>query len=330
MNKEITLAYIAGAFDGDGSFSLIKSMHGAAKSPLYFPLIQLANSNKKLTDLLESELGGSVKTRDSYIGKDKSVRLPSHQWRVEKSIQCLPILEQLIPYLTIKKHRAASLRDYIIENPFIRGSNILSNSVLMRRERSYLKMRSFNDFPDNSGELFSKQKRINSTDDIFWSYVAGLMDTDGSFSLKRENRTSGGSKSPVYTPSILLTMVDCRAVYKIMNNFIGGNLIIVKAKTTTNGFCYRFSITSRKSAIDFLKKCIPFLLLKKEVASELLYFCENTQRLNGIKQIPEDQILFRQKYYCRIKELNYGVSKSSLIDLKPVVVENQPATRGKI
>jgi hypothetical protein len=318
-NREVRLAYLAGALDGDGSFSLIKATAAAARSPLYYPMIQLANVKKELIELFMQEFGGSYTTRKSYIGKDGGTRQECYQWKREKSDHCFPVLENIIPYLIIKKERAMFLRDYIINNPFVRGSNVLDGSILMSREKAHIKMRSFNDKPHTNCELLSISKRNSSDSDTFWSYIAGIMDTDGSFSLKRENRKSGGSISPVFTAQISLSMTDCRSIYYLMNNFIGGNLMLVEAKTATNGFCYRFSITSRKNAIVFLKKCIPFLRLKKEVAIKLLEFCETFQDASGNRKLTDSVIEQRNSYYSYITQLNkYGVYKSPLMDLKPL------------
>lgn len=318
MVEGIKLAYLAGALDGDGSFSLMKATSHTSKSPLYFPLIQMANAHKKLIDLFVESFGGSERIRGAYTGRDGASRRISYQWKLEKSVKCKPFLDSIIPFLVIKKQRAQLLRDYILNNPFMRGAGKINDETLFNRERSYLKMLSFNQNPNTSGELLNKSKRKNSEDRLFWSYVAGLMDTDGSFSLKRENRKSGGSKSPVYTPSILLTMVDCRAIYFIKNNFDGGSILVVRAKTTTNGMCYRFNITSRADAINFLEKVIPFLVLKKNVAEHLLYFCKNVELANGRNGVNDDQKLFREKCYVSIRQLNNGVVKSFLMDLKPL------------
>lgn len=319
MNQDLKLAYLAGALDGDGSFSLIKGTSSSSISPLYYPMIQFANAKKEMIDLFHDEFGGSVNLRRAYTAKDGRERKISHQWKLEKAPKCLPFLETIIPHLIIKKQRAEFLRDYIINNPFIRGSNRLSNDTLALRERAYLKMRSLNDNPDTSGELYSKAKRKNSYEDYFWAYVAGIMDTDGSFSLKREIRTTGGSKSPVFTVSILLSQVDCRAIYHIMNNFVGGNMMVIKSKSTASGFCYRFSITSRKSAILFLQRCIPFLYIKKDVAQKLLEFCETFKGSHGKGGVSKEQNCIREQCCTAIKELNkYGVSKFPLIDLEPL------------
>lgn len=316
MNKEIELAYFAGVLDGDGSFSLIKSFAKKSRSPLYYPMIQLASANSDLINLFKSKFGGYTTLRNAYIGKDGSVRLVSHQWKSEKSARCLPLLEVVIPYLRIKKERAQYLKDYIVNNPFMRGSNKLSDQLLAQREKAYLKMRKFNDKPSVNGELFSNSKRFESTDPLFWSYVAGIIDTDGSISLKKEIRNLPGRKTPVYTPTILLTMVDCRAIYYIMNNFNGGNLCVVKAKTTNTGFCYRFSITSKKNVIKFLENCIDYLYLKKHIAKELLEFCRTVKVCAGGAGVPESELLYRETIYSRIKNFNNGVYKFPLMDLK--------------
>jgi hypothetical protein len=300
---QIQYAYIAGALDGDGSFSLIKGATSAV-SPLYYPMIQLANADKNIVDLFITEFGGSYNLRNRYLAKDGHWRKESHQWKLEKRAKCLPVLKKIIPYLCIKKERAQFLHDYIIENPFIRGSNPLSCEVLERRENAYLLMRSFNDIPANNTELYKLDDRSTSNDPIFWAYVAGLMDTDGSFSLKKENRKAAGRRSPVYTASILLSMTDCKAICKIMNNFLGGSMFTIKAKTAMNGFCFRFSITSRKKAIIFLERCIPFLIIKNDIAQKLLEFCESTKQMNGKLGVSKEELTLREEYYTAIRRLN--------------------------
>lgn len=315
MDKELQLAYLAGALDGDGSFSLLKKVESRDRSPLYYPMIQLANSSKDLIDHLVENFGGFQGLRDDYIAKDGFLRKKSYYWKVEKATKCLPLLEDVIPFLVVKKERAAFLRDYILDNPFIRGSNRLDENILYRREKAYLKMRSFNDFPSVKEYVFSLSKRHDNEEDVFWAYVAGLMDTDGSFSLKREKRNDYFR----YGPIISLSMTDCRAIYHIHNNFIGANICAVKAKTATNGFCYRWCISSKNIAIKFLKKVIPFLFIKKNIASELLDFCNNSKSSMGCKGLPIDEMEYRQRCYESIVNLNkYGVVKPSLMDLKPL------------
>lgn len=314
--RGIELAYLAGALDGDGSFSLIKRSTRSV-SPLYEPMIQIANVNKELIDLFHN-YSGSTGIRSSYIAKDGAIRRKCYYWKAKGLKQSLPILESVIPYLVMKKERALFLRNYIVNNPFKRGSNRLSDDELRVREKAYLVMRNFNNNPSSNGNLYTKSKRKTSDNDEFWAYTAAIIDTDGSLSIKKENGVSRGRRSPTYTALISLTMTDCTSIYYIANNFVGCNVTIVKAKSAIKGFCYRFTISSKKVAIEFLKKCTPFLLIKKDQAKILLDFCESSKttklRMNGIS---EEELKFRESCYERIIQLNkYGVVKPSLIEVE--------------
>lgn len=327
MNREIVLAYFGGLFDGDGSFSLIKRVAGLGRSPLYYPMVQFANADVNLVDYVLAYFGGAKYCRKPHVSPKGVIKKASYQWKLEKSPKCVPFLEQIIPYLIVKQLRAKFLLDYLQKNPFVRGSNKLKDHVLARREKAFLKMRLYNSMPDINSNFPTASKRFNSNNPIFWAYVAGLMDTDGSFSLKKEMRKSGGSKSPVYTATILLTMTDARAIQHIAKNFAGGSCCIVKAKTTAHGFCYRFSISSKKDCIQFLVNCLPYLRLKKAAAEQLLFYCQNVKSKPGARRLTAEELQFREDIYCNIKELNDGVGKSLVIDLEPEALE--PATRGK-
>jgi len=304
------LAYCAGVMDGDGSFSLIKRK--GSRSPLYFPMMQLANEKENLIDIFIDSFGGTKFIRTKISALSKKV---SYSWKIEKKNACFPFLDSIIPYLVIKKERAELLLLFCLNHEFKRGSNPLEKNVLLEREKLYLKIKDMNSYPDTNGSL-KRTSNINE-DIVFWSYVAGIMDTDGSFSLKKENRSTDSRKSPVYTPCILLSQYDSRAIYHISNNFIGSNLMVINAKGTKNGFCYRFSITSKKSAIEFLKRIIPFLILKKEQATLLFDYCINVKTLSGNRIISYEENQWRDEYYKKIVSLNkYGVYKPSLIDLE--------------
>jgi hypothetical protein len=304
------LAYVAGVMDGDGSFSLIKRR--GCKSPLYFPMMQLANEHECLIDLFVSMFGGRRFVRTKLAKTSKKV---SYNWKIEKKNMSIPFLESVSPYLIIKKERAEFLLAFCLNHEFKRGAGIINAYELISREKAYLKMMSMNSNPNINSNLKVNSHMNESID--FWSYFAGLMDTDGSFSLKRENRKSGGSISPVYTPTILLSQYDSRAIYHVSNNFIGSNLMVIKAKSVKSGFCYRFSITSKKHSIEFLKRIIPFLVIKKEQAQVLLDYSLNIKRLNDRSSTTQEEIKLRDKYYHKIVSLNkYGVYKPSLIDLE--------------
>ena len=70
---------------------------------------------------------------------------PLFDWFIRNRKQLIPVLEQLIPYLKVKKNRAIHLLNYC-KNVFIknRGNNRIPEEELNYREDAYLRMRKFN------------------------------------------------------------------------------------------------------------------------------------------------------------------------------------------
>lgn len=308
---QLNWAYIAGAFDGDGSYSLIKRKY-RTPSLGYSPFIQFANASRPLVEWIQKSANGSIFHRKPYF-KDGVSRMSSYHLKISGIENCKRFLRMVKSFAVIKKDRIEFLLSYIDENPFIRGSVPLSNEIRAARERAYIKMKKLNNEYSHNQPIASARKKKNNKDPLFWAYIAGLMDTDGSFTVKKEIRAD--RKNPTFTAQILLTMNDSRGVYFLHNNFIGGSVCIVKAKTSNQGFCFRFSISSRMAAQKFLEYIIPYLILKKDAAQNVLEFCKNMILSNGPRGISAEQLCLREKFYCKSLEYN-GVSKFSLMDLK--------------
>src|ERR1700687_5595650 len=135
------------------------------------------------------------------------------------------------------------------------------------------------------------------------------MDTEGSFSIERsvrkpEEKNRQKNAYIKYRPKILLTMVCDRSIKYILSNCEYGGLSIVKAKTALRKTAFRLSIQSRSDAIEFLKKCIPFLQIKAVQAVKILNFCRNYNPTNGLARVPEDEKLYRGNCYKEIVMLN--------------------------
>ena len=310
--EKIEMAYKAGVMDGDGSFSLIKKTD--QKNPLYFPFIQLSNQNEKLVKSFNSDFGGYLHLRKPWIGKDNSIRQASWQWRIEKQ-QSRMFLETIIPYLKVKKERAQFLLNFMNDNEFKRGIN-LTDDVLQKREKAYLKMLNFNNVKFINKKIISKRNKKPTENQEFWAYVSGLIDTDGSFSIKRE--TKNVYKSFKYLPIISLSMTDIDGLNYIIKYCPYGNVRQYKDKNCRYGFTYRFSIHDHKDCIKFVEYCLPYLKVKKKQALIMLNFCKNRKVINyRMKGLFKEELQFRDNcYQAMINANKYGVIKSPLIDLE--------------
>ena len=316
MNKEdIDMAYIAGVMDGDGSFSIQKLK--TKRNPLYFALIQ-CGSWRTFIEFLKEKIGGNIVMGPVHICKNGTKGHALKKWKIRSNHNVLPVLEKIIPFLKIKKERAEFLRSFINSTTFVRGQ-ILSKEELARREKYYIDMIQFNDWKSCSEKISNKSSKNMSDDPIFWSYMGGMMDTDGSFAIKKQMINKGTDvKNPRYLPIISLSSTDTRAINYLRENCNVGKLYLPKNKATSAGYHYQFGIYTKLECIEFLKRIIPYIKSKKEQCQILLDFCENSHNTKYCKAgIPEQELIFREDCYQRMIQLNkYGVYKPSLIGLK--------------
>lgn len=310
MKEEILMSYIAGLMDGDGSFSLQK-LKNASKSPLYFPVLQFGFQKKHITDILINMFGGSVFEIDPKT--NKRYKQSFFLWRLRSVKNVVPCLEKLIKYLVLKKDRAQFLLDFCKNFTFIRGYEV-KNEILLEREKAYLKMGSFNDNREFKGIESTHRPLRNNENDSFWAYVAGIVESDGSFSIKKQKYQYGQR----YTPIISIDMVDPASIGFISKNCNQGKVHANKNKDCINGICYRLAIGKKLEIIDFLERIIPFLKVKQEQAKTLLEFCKQWKNTGYCKAgVPAEEMAFREECHQKIKQLNkYGVYKPSLIDLE--------------
>ena len=310
MEEEILMSYIAGLMDGDGSFSLQK-LKNASRSPLYYPILQFGFQKEHIIKLIVEKFGGTYFTIDPK--KDKRYKQTFYLWRLRSIKNVASALQKLNKYLVLKKERAEFLLDFCLNFKFIRGY-LVSDDVLLEREKQYLKMAEFNDCRVFEGIQSAKRPAQNTLDPIFWSYVAGIVESDGSFSIKKQKYPYGQR----YTPIISMDMVDPKALGYISKNCNYGQLQANKVKACSNGICFRLAIGKKLEVIPFIENILPYLRVKHEQAKTLLEFCQNWKNTKCcIHGVPAEEMAFREECHQKIKQLNkYGVYKSSLIDLE--------------
>lgn len=312
---EIDLAYMAGTFDGDGSVSIIRRKSKNGQNFEYFALAQMEKVSPVLPTFFYNTFGGQLIVNKPNVGKDGILRQGTYQWKSPKGEKCKEILLKLLPYLCQKKQQVQLVIDYINSNPFVRG-NRLTAAQHKARDVFFNKLKIMR-LKDTSNAKITEKKPVNNSEPFVLSYIAGLMDTDGSFSIKREN-PKRGSKSPSHSPMIILSMVAVPSINFVRENCTEGSICVIAAKNARHKFAYRFTIGSLSQAISFIERILPFLKIKKESAVCLLEFCKmknNSIKSHG-KILSPAELQKRENYYMRLKELNNGVYKSSLIILK--------------
>lgn len=279
------MAYVAGLIDGDGHIGIRVGPRGELS-----PLIQLHNSVKQTSVYLNALFGGTLACDKPKKEGNRTI----WKWMLQGQEGCQNFLNKVMKFLVLKKDSADHLMKFL-SHPH-EGKNYYQESKdlnLMRKIGSY---------------DFANIDRKTSDCPYFWAYVAGVMDTDGSFSIERSIRKSGQNRQKTdlikYRPKLILSMVSEKSIQYILSNCEYGGLSIVKAKTALRGSAFRFSIQSRSDAIEFLKRCIPFLQIKAIQAIKLLNFCRNYNPTNGLARIPQEEKDYREKCYKEIVMLN--------------------------
>lgn len=287
MKEEIEMAYMAGILDGDGSFSILKSTNS------FHPCIQLSNAYKGMSEYLFDKFEGSKRIKKPQQPHYK----PLYVWSVRGLGSAKNVLDKVIPFLVLKKERAKYMLDFIQKSQ-------IEKLNLIEGERANLKMKDYNRNCLLNDSSLCNQTLECSKDHIFWSYVAGIMDTEGSFSIKKEKAHSG-SINMRYNPVIQLTMVPVDCINYIRKNCSLGSFCIPKAKCTQKGFAYKMLIISKSECISFLNKILPYIRYKKGQVFTLLNFCENYGSVKHCRGgIPNEILEFREEMYQQIRKLN--------------------------
>ncbi len=316
--REELMAYLAGAIDGDGSFSLMKGQ--SRKYPYYTPVFQFGNLSEELLKVFQGLFGGRIYKRKKALD---SKRRDFFDYSITNAM-CLPFLKSIVSYLQGKKDRALCLLDYIESNPNEGGRKPLSEETLVRREKSFNKMHDLNHFNIFKIKRSTKIARENTDDGIFWAYLAGLVDTDGFFTISsREGR--------YFRPMAGIHISDIRCLNYIQENCVIGKTRISQDKTCKSGFIYRWDIHKNEDFRVFLPKVIPFLKLKKQQAELLLRFIENKKNcLTCSRKMPEEELQFRIQCKEEIARLNKcDLYKPSLIDSDLQELDNEGQARIK-
>lgn len=279
------MAYVAGLIDGDGSIGMKIGPRGKLT-----PLIQFHNSNKQSCVFLKNLFDGCVSCDKPKKNENKII----WKWTIQGEKTSKMFLDKVADFLILKKDSAHNLLEFLSNSQDSKECYRISKDLNFKR-----KTESFD---------FGDIKRKTSKCSYFWAYLAGIMDTDGSFSIERHVRKAGKDRMIndliKFRPKIILTMVCEKSIKHILSNCEYGGFSIVKAKTALRGCAFRFSIQARKDAIEFLKRCIPFLQIKAVQAIKILNFCRNYNPTNGLARIPEEEKIYRENCYKEIVMLN--------------------------
>jgi hypothetical protein len=129
--RKLLNAYVAGILDGEGAVSL-RQQNG------YFQCrVSVSNTDKHLLDLLRADFGG-LEVRP-MSNRNPNART-SYQWIINGR-DALPILQDTLPFLIVKKRHAEIAIEYLTKCSRVRTPEALKRSAELAAEMKDLNMK---------------------------------------------------------------------------------------------------------------------------------------------------------------------------------------------
>ncbi len=119
----------------------------------------------------------------------------------------------------------------------------------------------------NKNKSHVKEYKCPELENWIWSYIAGVIDGEGHI---RKYKVRDTSEGPNYGFEISIPQNDIRLLEFIKDKLKVGNITLMWNKK-----CNLLCIKRRMAVLEILKKVYPFLIVKKEIAVEMISFLES-------------------------------------------------------
>lgn len=316
QDERMISSYLAGALDGDGSFSIIRrTIFNSEKRrlPRYRPCLQLYSLSQEIVDLLFKHLGGNKGKRKPQ----KQGWQPQVYWYCTGLESCEKAINKIVNFLVIKKERATRLLQFIKRELSIGDNRKIGNEVLLDRDNDYLEIKEINSRRDAIPDQLISKPTLSTFSPLCLAYIAGLIDTDGSIQLSRSIKP--GKKNFSYEARIVIQMQSIKGINFCMQSTTCGHSAIINSSGKTNQkFLYRWAVTNKEELVLLLDKLHPYLTYRKQQAEVLVSFLEQIRFANQYdEKSMKKQHEIREYHYLLLKNLNkYGSYNPSVADLE--------------
>jgi len=148
--EALVMSYLAGIFDGEGSFCICrqpskKSVDGH-ENYYHHPLVRIGMTDGNVIKWIH-EIFNCGKYYREGVRKDRPTYKIMYRWNARTRIECIEVIERLLPYLKVKKQQALLVLKFCKE---WKDANVRC----YRQDPEILQARE---------ELFQKVKQLNAT-----------------------------------------------------------------------------------------------------------------------------------------------------------------------
>jgi len=143
---------------------------------------------------------------------------------------------------------------------------------------------------------------------VLWSYIAGIIDGEGCFMMRRISPKAkclkgGNYKNPKYMPMFSIGMVDRRIPDLLCETTGYSN--VREERVRNRRSIWRWALSGSNNLPDFINNVMPYLIVKKQHAEIILEFFDKMETPHNRKLgLSENELLRREELYQKIKKLN--------------------------
>jgi len=294
--KNNILLYTAGYLDGDGCFYLGKTIQKPKMIMVYEFSIQCVSVKREVLELFKEQFGGYICEKPS-----KKHHKRAFCWTIKQSAsKCLA--EAIQPFLVDKTIAAKIYCEFCrligsndfekVPSDIIEKRNNLINEI--RKDRH------MNNFvTKESIEEVNKNKCIKTPQDADYVYLAGLIDSEGCFRIKKWQPKN--KPNDVYAIALEIGNTKLPILPWLTERF-GGHVQYISPRKNKRASA-TWSIAA-KTLFDILPKIRPFLIGKQPVCDKLIEFQETILPNGGDRHSELFKALFKRR--CEVRERIIG------------------------
>lgn len=302
MKNENNFAYCAGYIDGDGCLYTGQTIQQNGVI-VYECSIQIVSVKKESLDFFKQNFGGYIIEKPRRINHKQP-----YVWTLKgrPSIKCADAIQ---PYLRDKKIQCQYYIE-LVKNIVPNCGKIVSpESIALRNEfinniRANKHMYQF-----VTKENIDLIKDIDSIqpDDLDFPYLAGLIDSEGCFRIKKWKPKN----KPNYVYAICLEIGNTKfPVFEFLMQKFGGSVVFQGIRPRKKA-CAIWSI-SAFALSQLIPKILPYLIIKKAAAEKVMEFYNTTLDNGGDRHSEE----FKHRYAAKLVERERIVDEIHKLNLK--------------
>lgn len=300
------IPYIAGYIDGDGCFYIGKFLQ-KPNITVYEYSIQVVSVKRLVLDKFKIKFGGYIRKKP-YKLKHRD----AFCWTI-KGQHAVAIAKGVLPFLIDKKIQSEIFIKFskliygnkfrTVDNLVINERNNLINNIRWERHMNNL-------ITKETIESLKDKKCTVTPNSIDYPYLAGLIDSEGCFRIKKwkpKNRPN-----EVYNISLEIGNTKLPILPWLVERF-GGSCVFIEAKNNKRSSA--IWTLSAAALYEVLPKIRPFLINKQEVCDKLIEF-QKTILPNGgdrhselFRALFEKRVEIRKRIINEVHEFNLKGSK---------------------